>query len=160
MMQNNLTHYEILGVSSTATIEEIRSAYKKLALQYHPDRLNDLPGEERERLTEKMKQVTNAYSTLKDEGSRKRYDEELYARRYFQQDSSSFSQHSYQHFRSKEDMRRNYGFSSGPVVVNPLVFFGVIAVILALVLVFISVAWPFLLVLFLLSLVRSLTRRR
>ncbi|WDI36151.1 J domain-containing protein [Entomospira entomophila] len=159
-MQNNLTHYEILGVSSTATLEEIRGAYKKLALQYHPDRLNDLPAEERERLTEKMKQVTNAYSTLKDENSRKRYDEELYAKRYFNQGGTAFRQNPYQNFRNEENMRHNYGFSSGPVIVNPFIFFGVIALILILVLVFISVAWPFLLVLFLLSFVRSLTRRR
>ena len=62
-------YYEILGVARTATSEEIKKAYKKLAHQYHPDISKDPAGEA------KFKEVGEAYATLKDNEKRAAYDD-------------------------------------------------------------------------------------
>ena len=56
--------YEILGVSESATDEEIKEAYRKLAKKYHPDRYVD--DGLKELATEKMQQINEAYDTIKD----------------------------------------------------------------------------------------------
>lgn len=62
-------YYKILGVSKTATAEEIKKAYRKIALKYHPDRnQNDGAAEE------KFKEASEAYEVLSDEEKRKKYD--------------------------------------------------------------------------------------
>jgi DnaJ-class molecular chaperone len=62
-------YYQILGVSKTATEADIKKAYRKLALQYHPDRNK---GKEAE---EKFKEVNQAYEVLSDAGKRQTYDQ-------------------------------------------------------------------------------------
>ena len=62
-------YYSTLGVSKTASADEIKKAYRKLALQYHPDRNK---GKESE---EKFKEVTKAYEVLSDSGKRQTYDQ-------------------------------------------------------------------------------------
>ena len=62
-------YYEILGVARTASIDEIKKSYKKLAHQYHPDVTKDPKGEE------KFKEISEAYTTLKDKEKRAAYDE-------------------------------------------------------------------------------------
>jgi molecular chaperone DnaJ len=62
-------YYEVLGVARTATEQEIKSAYRKLALKYHPDRNpGDKPAEDR------FKEAAEAYSVLGDPEKRSRYD--------------------------------------------------------------------------------------
>ena len=63
-------YYEILGVSKNATPDEIKSAYRKLALKYHPDRNPDNKEAE-----EKFKTAAEAYSVLSDHEKRKHYDQ-------------------------------------------------------------------------------------
>src|SRR5215470_6978945 len=62
--------YEILGVAKTATADEIRKAYRKLARQHHPD-VN--PGDRR--AEDKFKKVSAAYDVLSDDKKRAAYDE-------------------------------------------------------------------------------------
>jgi len=65
-------YYEVLGIQRNATKEEIKNAYRKLALQYHPDR-NKSAGAE-----EKFKEISEAYAVLSDDEKRRTYD--LYGR--------------------------------------------------------------------------------
>ena len=62
-------YYKILGVERNATEEEIKRAYRKLALKYHPDRN---PGDEQ--AEEKFKEINEAYQVLNDAEKRARYD--------------------------------------------------------------------------------------
>jgi curved DNA-binding protein len=62
-------YYETLGVSKTATADEIRSAYRKLALKYHPDVAKDKKEGE-----EKIKEINEAYEVLSDPEKRTKYD--------------------------------------------------------------------------------------
>lgn len=62
-------YYEVLGVSRTATDQELKSAYRRLAVRYHPDKNpNDASAEE------KFKEAAEAYSVLADTEQRRRYD--------------------------------------------------------------------------------------
>jgi molecular chaperone DnaJ len=63
-------YYEILGVPRNASLDEIKKAYRKLAMQYHPDRN---PGNAESE--KKFKEINEAYDTLKDEQKRARYDQ-------------------------------------------------------------------------------------
>jgi molecular chaperone DnaJ len=67
-MANKRDYYEVLGVSKTTSKDEIKDAYRKLALQYHPDR-NKSPEAE-----EKFKEISEAYAVLSDDEKRRQYD--------------------------------------------------------------------------------------
>lgn len=69
-MAKKRDYYEVLGVSRNATQDEIKKAYRKLAMQYHPDRN---PGNKE--AEGKFKEATEAYEVLSDPEKRKRYDQ-------------------------------------------------------------------------------------
>jgi len=62
--------YEVLGITRTSTDDEIRKAYRKLAIKWHPDKN---PGNQAE-ATEKFKLISEAYEVLSDPAKRKEYD--------------------------------------------------------------------------------------
>jgi len=61
--------YKLLGVARTASDDEIRKAYRKLAKKYHPDVNKDKP-----QMAEKFKEISAAYTLLSDKDMKKRYD--------------------------------------------------------------------------------------
>ena len=67
--------YEILGVSKNASDSEIKKAYRRLALKYHPDRQANKSEAEKKEAEEKFKDVSFAYSILSDPDKRQRYDQ-------------------------------------------------------------------------------------
>ena len=69
-MADKRDYYEVLGVQKGASAEEIKKAYRKLALKYHPDRNPDNKEAE-----EKFKEAAEAYEILSDDDKRARYDQ-------------------------------------------------------------------------------------
>ncbi len=103
-MATKRDYYEILGLDKKASADEIKSAYRKLAMQYHPDR-NKAPDAE-----EKFKEMSEAYAVLEDQTKRQQYDQFGHAgidQRYSQEDI----------FRGAapdiEDILKGFGFGGG-----------------------------------------------
>ena len=71
-MADKKNYYDILGVDKKASPEEIKAAYRKLAMKYHPDR-----NQGNEEAAEKFKEVNEAHETLSDQQKRAAYDYEL-----------------------------------------------------------------------------------
>lgn len=67
-MESN--YYQILNINKDASLEEIKKAYKKLALKYHPDRNID----NKKEAENKFKEIVEAYTILSNENLRKKYD--------------------------------------------------------------------------------------
>lgn len=79
-----LTHYEILGVDSSASEDDIKKAYRKLAMQYHPDK------NQGDKVAEaKFKEINEAYSVIGDSKKRQEYD---LARKFHGQGQRPWSQ--------------------------------------------------------------------
>jgi molecular chaperone DnaJ len=62
-------YYEVLGISKNSTQEEIKRAFRRLAMQYHPDRNKAADAEQ------KFKEINEAYEVLSDEKRRHTYDQ-------------------------------------------------------------------------------------
>lgn len=90
---NTKDYYELLGISRTATPEEIKKAYRKLALKYHPDRNKDNKAAE-----EKFKKISEAYAVLSDKEKRQQYD--------------TYGSSDFQQRYSQEDIFRNVDLGS------------------------------------------------
>ena len=65
-------YYEILGVKKNASLDEIKKAYREMALRFHPDRV---PAEQKKESEEKFKEVSEAYAVLSDAQKRALYDQ-------------------------------------------------------------------------------------
>ena len=63
-----MNYYDILGVSREATAQDIKTAYRKLAMEHHPDRGGD---------ESHFQKISQAYDTLGDPNKRSRYDSEI-----------------------------------------------------------------------------------
>lgn len=70
MAEQKRDYYEVLGVAKNASPEEIKKAYRKLAIKYHPDRNPDDKAAE-----EKFKEAAEAYDVLSNEEKRQKYDQ-------------------------------------------------------------------------------------
>lgn len=68
-MAEKRDYYEVLGVQRSASKDEIKDAYRKLAMQFHPDRNKDVGAEER------FKEISEAYAVLSDDQKRQTYDQ-------------------------------------------------------------------------------------
>eukprot|EP00268_Persea_americana_P027917 TRINITY_DN27160_c0_g1_i3.p1 TRINITY_DN27160_c0_g1~~TRINITY_DN27160_c0_g1_i3.p1 ORF type:complete len:178 (+),score=34.33 TRINITY_DN27160_c0_g1_i3:247-780(+) len=75
--QRSQSYYNLLGVGSNSSVSEIRRAYRKLAMQWHPDKWTRKPllAEEAKR---KFQQIQEAYDVLSDQSKRALYDAGLY----------------------------------------------------------------------------------
>ena len=67
-------YYEILGIDKNATEEDIKKAFRKMAVQYHPDKQQGKSDADKKAAEEKMKEVNEAYQVLSDKEKRQQYD--------------------------------------------------------------------------------------
>ena len=75
MAEQKRDYYEVLGVAKTATEQEIKAAYKKMAIKYHPDRQGNKSDAEKKEAEAKFKEAAEAYDVLHDPQKRQRYDQ-------------------------------------------------------------------------------------
>ena len=106
---NKKDYYEVLGVSKTASQDEIKSAFRKLAKKYHPDVSKE------ENAAEKFKEAQEAYAVLSDENKRRQYDQ--YGHAAFTNSEGGFSGFEGFDFGSMDDILgevlKNFGFHTG-----------------------------------------------
>ncbi|WP_375561394.1 DnaJ domain-containing protein [Bernardetia sp. OM2101] len=105
-------YYDLLGISKTATIQEIKSAYKKQALKFHPDRNAGNP-EEAQLAEERFKLINEAYQVLSDPFKKSSYDnqleyDEVTRQRYYKQYTSSGNYSDYQSNNSNQNTGYTY----------------------------------------------------
>ena len=74
-MAEKRDYYEVLGVQKNATDDELKKAYRKLAIKYHPDRQQGKSDEEKKAAEEKFKEAAEAYDVLSNKDKRARYDQ-------------------------------------------------------------------------------------
>lgn len=90
MAANNQNYYDVLGVTSQATADDIRTAYRELVKKYHPDQYRDHPLQSV--AEEKLQQVNEAYAVLSDEQKRRTYDQQNGFQNPFAQSAGSSAQ--------------------------------------------------------------------
>ena len=73
-------YYELLGVSRDASDVDVKKAYRKLALKYHPDRVAE---DQKSQSAEKFKEATEAYEVISDSKKRAQYDQLGHSERVF-----------------------------------------------------------------------------
>jgi len=96
-------HYATLGIQKNATLDDIKKAYRKLAVKWHPDKNHS------EGSSEKFKEISHAYEILSDPEKRRTYD--MYGDGAFSNSNPNFSRGNNQrpfHFRSAEEIFREF----------------------------------------------------
>ena len=104
-MENFVNYYDILGVSRTASQEEIKKAFRKLAVENHPDKFQHCSQEEIDRRTKMFQKIANAYDIIGDEKKRHEYDLQFaeYERRKAEREAQARAR---QEQRQQEQHRR------------------------------------------------------
>ena len=74
-MADKRDYYEVLGITKQATADEIKSAYRKAAIKWHPDKWVDGTEQEKKTAEDKFKEASEAYSVLSDPDKRAKYDQ-------------------------------------------------------------------------------------
>lgn len=96
-------YYEVLGVSKNASLDEIKQAYRKLALKYHPDRNPSKDSEE------KFKEISEAYEVLSDPQKRETYNQFGHSGLEGAFSRGGFSWSDFHHFDDLEDIFGDFG---------------------------------------------------
>ncbi len=107
-MPTKRDYYEILGVPKSASLDQIKKAYRELALKFHPDRV---PHEQKKEAEEKFKDISEAYAVLSDSSKRSLYDQYGHSgidQRYAQEDIFKGAD-----FSSVFEGMGNFGFGGG-----------------------------------------------
>jgi DnaJ family protein B protein 4 len=99
--------YAILGVPKTATADEIKKAYNKGAMKWHPDRHMD----DKETATKKFQEIAEAYEVLRDDQKRKVYDQ--FGEEGLKQQGQGFEGGQYSNVRAEELFRNMFGNFGG-----------------------------------------------
>lgn len=105
-------YYQILGVGKTATPDEVKRAFRKLARQYHPDANPNATPEQKKEVEEKFKQIGEAYEVLSDPQKRSMYDQTGSVE--FGPGRQDFNWQDFTHFSDFEDIfNRIFGGAGG-----------------------------------------------
>ncbi len=98
-------YYQILGIAKTATQDEIKKAYRKLAIKYHPDKTQGNKAAE-----EKFKEVSEAYEVLSDKEKRQKYDQLGANWKQYEQNPNyqNFYQNYQQNFNKQQSNKRTH----------------------------------------------------
>jgi molecular chaperone DnaJ len=99
-------YYEVLGVPRTASVDEVKTAYRKLARQYHPD----LNRSDTKAAEEKFKDLSEAYEVLVDAEKRRKYDQLGFGGVESEFGPGGFSWQNFTHASDLEDLLGNSGF--------------------------------------------------
>ncbi|CCA67878.1 hypothetical protein PIIN_01701 [Serendipita indica DSM 11827] len=107
-------YYDLLGIDKSATLDEIRQAYKKMSLKTHPDRSPNATPEERKAATAKFQAVADAYYVLSDPTRRREYDALLASHSYSERTTDAdASSNFFSAFANMFTGAANAGSSSG-----------------------------------------------
>ena len=101
-------YYKILGVEKTATSEQLKKAYRKLAVKYHPDKNPDNKTAE-----DKFKEINEAYEVLGDEEKRKKYDQFGENYKYYEQHGGRPEDYDWSQFGGGGGQGRRYSYEGG-----------------------------------------------
>ena len=101
-------YYKILGVEKSASQDEIKKAYRKLALKYHPDKTKGDKASE-----EKFKEINEANEVLSDTQKRKKYDELGDSYKYYQQYGNQGQGFDWSQYANAGQSHQSYSFNGG-----------------------------------------------